>query len=1184
MINLTFQIDENAFLDYSDSYLSKSFISKNTKIIDNINLSISNNLLDNKYNIKDSWDNLCHYINENDFYVKNVLALRKGESFKKFRNNETNEFRNIVINLNSKALNLKYNQISFYVDLKNENDQNSLNEFKIYLKRIEFLKINNFQKSINEQVYLDKLIFNNNHVNDIEGMKKIIREIKFIFDNNDYDQDKVAIKEWNDFIYCIWELYKNKKNEQKTNFVLNFNDRYILFSKNEINKISEYQLYNEETNANLDKEISWEIKKYDNFDNEINNTRNKLIEWIDNNEKLFDENGIKIKQYYKEIDDIKKDIAILNNETNELLSKKNQIDKKIKDCEEKSKIEVFNKKQLISDIKTIEQKIDLKNIEKNNKENNQTKIETEINVLEDKNENLEKSNNTYKKRIKIYEDFLNFYKEYKYKYHLTSKNKNNVNFYSLNNIEELNSNVEDFYFANEDNGTKVVVNRMRNALSNIEKGYYKNPEFYLGIKDVDKLKIVQKNDLDEWIINKYDLNNKQKEAISKSINTDSVFYLQGPPGTGKTQTICAISDWVINNNMSLVMTSSTHEAINNFFDRFSDFNTKNPNLIDFKFRNTKTENKDKLEDELKHGNASLYKKFKWRIKNNVISNNQLEIIDKLQETLNTWDQTQINEIVNFYLNKKFIPLPIVDLIFKNWNNKVLRNQFMDNNEDDILWRPIYDKTENENNHSRFIKSWEQTIAKSDIDKSTFEKFDDLLKLHIHVFNELKNEIDVFKFNNNYFNEINNLISKNKRINKNMNLESLLLAINDNYKDKNDDYENEFLDYIIDNQLINVIGVTTTSENKIKLNGREIFLYNEYPIDYMIVDEISKSSTPEILSKAILAKKVIFVGDYLQLPPSSNLNNDKILNYLKEKEWNGLKEKNAIEAAITDLFKKSFFKIQVNKIKNNYSNDNLPYCFLNESHRFGKKIMDIVNVIYPNDEKLILPKNNNESNIHKINLNISNKNLDCEAVMINLLKPTNNFCKKYDFNLKINDNGFDQSGGKLFASDKLLKFDGTYNEYSAYVITRIVKKLKEDNSSFFDKNKRIGIITLTKNQKQLIKNTLSKEHLLENIKVDTIDNFQGREEEVIIVDFIRGETKIENNKLIQSKKRNTSFLSEKEKINVAVSRAKKKLILVGFYEYLKTLKSEGCDYLSQYYEILKYSNDSYIEWTNECEEE
>ena len=58
-------------------------------------------------------------------------------------------------------------------------------------------------------------------------------------------------------------------------------------------------------------------------------------------------------------------------------------------------------------------------------------------------------------------------------------------------------------------------------------------------------------------------------------------------------------------------------------------------------------------------------------------------------------------------------------------------------------------------------------------------------------------------------------------------------------------KNLFLEYIKNNRLINVIGISTTSKTSFEILGENINLFSEYPIDLVIIDEISKSTTPEI---------------------------------------------------------------------------------------------------------------------------------------------------------------------------------------------------------------------------------------------------------------------------------------------------------------------------------------------------
>ena len=1232
MISLSFKIDYDAKADKSDIFLSSSTI-KDLTIEQVIKSSILNNFDNSKNNksaknmsLKELWIFFQQFINENNFKWKNAIMLKEGKrSIRKFKDGSKKEIQNICINIISENKELKSNFISFYVDLK-KSRETDLEEFDVYLKRIEFLKVNDLSTKFDDDVYLDEIIDNDGKQTNIENSwNKILKNLDFVFDNDDYDKtkDKIKIEEWFDFIRKLKDLYNIKNiKDNKTNFVFSFNDSNYLMSSINISNLKDYELNQNESNSTfvIEEDESWSIKKIssDFYTDILEQERNKLKNEFDEKKSILEnkenektKNEKNLRKYegtqkeleYEhgdiktEINGIKENIAkreenekkIKNqiNEINNLLKKeKNEVKNLLLEIEKRKKLLLENKtswEKLQSELKEqekngdeVREKIKKNNIEIINIKGSLEKLNNEINKIENKNKEIEKI-------IQNINQFREKYSnEFKFVYNLIySSEKELTHFPKIETFNKLDE-VEEFTFINKDEGTRALVNRFWHALRNVEQGYYKNPLFYLGVKDVEKIEIILDNELDNEIIEKYKLNEKQKSAITKAINTDSVFYLQGPPGTGKTQTICAIGEWITKNNMNLVMTSSTHEAINNFFDRFSDFNSKNPNIVAFKYRNMKADENEKKKADKEHDESSIYTKFKMRMKNFVCSNDVDDLINNLETKYNDFlelpkDQSQY--VVNFF-NKKVLPLPLVKTIFNNWENEEFKKQFRVEEEEEDLKSPISYLTE-------FTLQMENKINSSidkDSNKDLLLKFQDLIDSHISAYIKLNKSIDGFEFNKNYLNFLNKFINKNKS-NKGNKLESLISSINKQYNDKNinDIYESDFLNYIMKNRLINIIGVTATSENKIKLNGKEIFLYNEYPIDYMIIDEISKCSTPEILSKAILSKKVLFVGDYLQLPPSSNLSNDKIIKYLKENNWKELNDSEAIKKEIEELFKISFFKIQVNKIKENKFNKNKSYEFLNESHRFGKKIMDIVNIIYPNDEMLKLPKE--YSKPEKINLKIKNNNYDSEVVLVNLLKPTEKFCESHEFNIKVTKDGFDQSGNKLFKM-KIKITDGSYNQFSAYTISNIVKKLIEQNLHYLNKDRRIGIITLTRNQKNLIREYINKNNFFKQykhlIKIDTIDNFQGREEDIVIVDFIRGKNKIENCKETNTKKRNISFLREKERINVALSRARQKLIMVGHFEYLKSLSAEGCSYFNNYYNELSSSNDSYLEWDDNCE--
>ena len=60
-----------------------------------------------------------------------------------------------------------------------------------------------------------------------------------------------------------------------------------------------------------------------------------------------------------------------------------------------------------------------------------------------------------------------------------------------------------------------------------------------------------------------------------------------------------------------------------------------------------------------------------------------------------------------------------------------------------------------------------------------------------------------------------------------------------------------------------------------------------------------------------------------------------------------------------------------------------------------------------------------------------------------------------------------------------------------------------------------------------------------VEINTVDGFQGREKEIILISFVRS-----------SKEKILGFLTDLRRLNTAITRAKRKLICVGDSETLK----------------------------------
>ena len=114
--------------------------------------------------------------------------------------------------------------------------------------------------------------------------------------------------------------------------------------------------------------------------------------------------------------------------------------------------------------------------------------------------------------------------------------------------------------------------------------------------------------------------------------------------------------------------------------------------------------------------------------------------------------------------------------------------------------------------------------------------------------------------------------------------------------------------------------------------------------------------------------------------------------------------------------------------------------------------------------------------------------------------------------------------------------GYFNKGEAHIIKNQVRKLV---SSGLPQNK-IKVIAYYRRQIDFIKKLLSKE--FSDVEVGTVDGFQGSECEAILISIVRS-----------NKRRNTGFLTD-NRLNVAITRAKCHLFIVGNCDTICTTES------------------------------
>ncbi len=122
------------------------------------------------------------------------------------------------------------------------------------------------------------------------------------------------------------------------------------------------------------------------------------------------------------------------------------------------------------------------------------------------------------------------------------------------------------YIVYDNRAEKAKISRQEAALDNFYSGYVKNPYLSTYLFNPEELDTV-KAEPSDWIWYLDSLNEKQKEAVRKAVSSNGIFLLQGPPGTGKTQVIAETVAQLIKKGKKVLISSETHKAIDNVFER-----------------------------------------------------------------------------------------------------------------------------------------------------------------------------------------------------------------------------------------------------------------------------------------------------------------------------------------------------------------------------------------------------------------------------------------------------------------------------------------------------------------------------------------------------------------------------------------------------------------------------------------
>ena len=717
--------------------------------------------------------------------------------------------------------------------------------------------------------------------------------------------------------------------------------------------------------------------------------------------------------------------------------------------------------------------------------------------------------------------------------------KNNLN----KNIEELNNSINEIKNKNSEiNGIKNNLNMFNNFINDL---------------------INNKESESDFVLNK-DFISKILDYIRRPLNSLNEINLDR----------LNIKNANINDMGNDILTSGLKEIFKNVY-RFYKLNYLVSNV-------SKSDNKSNpILESLKSKRDELMDKMKVMVVNNENEKEYNELLDEFKK---------IKEKISVFKDDTFgLKETHKALLTDN-----IKNEFMASKNIDII-KNVIDKNKAEvdninkvlKNMNSYLNNYKSTLKEEDYKQKEKEKENELKssegRLSVILEDENKtreyltgidNKINELKRENNIENDIEGNDIYNRLENRRQELQNIIKESEEiknkfgdfikefNNKLENIDikYENEYYKETYINSC-NVVGISCTENSKIlEDKGFKHF-------DVAIIDEVSKATPPELLIPMLKAKKVILVGDHRQLPPlfgEYERSYKEIIDNIEDTDENReVKEKLTMEnfEKFENMVTSSIFKDYFEE-----ANENIKHSLLSQ-FRMHSDIMGVINRFYENKLKSGLL----ESGMTKEKENETKAHL-LEIKRVNNLPFITKDRHAY---------WIDSSAIKMRQSKESRIYESTTststsidNILEAHIAVELVKKIATEYKKLnLGRQVSVGIISLYQLQVNRIRDMIKRERRKKfdfsaiNIDVNTVDRFQGKEKEIIIVSLVRNP---------ESGKSHSKHITAFERVNVAFSRAQNALFIIGAENLYKNLDVEmpymdrkGSSKRKVYKDIIEY---------------
>lgn len=272
-------------------------------------------------------------------------------------------------------------------------------------------------------------------------------------------------------------------------------------------------------------------------------------------------------------------------------------------------------------------------------------------------------------------------------------------------------------------------------------------------------------------------------------------------------------------------------------------------------------------------------------------------------------------------------------------------------------------------------------------------------------------------------------------------------------------------------------------------ARSHYDMGESIFDWVIVDEAGRASFTELCIPMRYGKKVILVGDEKQLPPQID---NEIIRYLESEQRIYSREE----------IKKSDFERIINT---DYGKENTYQ--LREQYRMSGSIGDLCSSVFYDNSLVNKAKKLQPGNI-----------IEYQGNKFSGLTWIDTSC--------LGELSYEEKGDTT----------SFINRAEAGIVIDLIVYLQQHE---LHRDTTIGAICMYKDQVRLIEESINKipgcRMLIKDgrLEIGTVDSFQGRERDIIILSVVRS-----------NKENAAGFLKASSRINVAVSRARDHLLIIG----------------------------------------